>query len=50
MCALNFRGKVGKLLVQYCFWNLLFNLGLKYLSKNSGKNSRTYALSLRKFW
>jgi hypothetical protein len=25
------------------FCNLLFNLGLKYLSEYNGKNSRTYA-------
>jgi hypothetical protein len=42
--------KIGKPLVQYCFWNLLFNLDLKYLSEDNGKTSRTYALRLRKFW
>jgi hypothetical protein len=31
-------------------WNLLFNLDIKYLSKDNGKNSRVYALRLKKLW
>jgi hypothetical protein len=46
---LNFRGKIGKTPSLVLFWNLLFNLGIEYLSRIIVKNKRTYALMLRKF-